>query len=221
MIFINNKYTKTYFRIIEKAKDRDSSLLHYIEKHHIVPRSLGGGNEETNVVELSAREHFICHWLLTKMTTGNAQRKMSYACKMMMQCFGSKQKRFTPKQYETKKKHLNEKLKNRIFTPEWKEKLKGPKTVSQNDRIRRSKLITELNKSRKGEKRNWMKGEKNCFAKEDTKKKIKKHFLEVYGVENPAFVPWTCEFCGKEGKGLAGYKRWHGESCRHKTINTL
>jgi hypothetical protein len=220
MIFINNKYTRTYFRIIESAKIRDNLNLIYTENHHIIPQSLGGENTKENIVTLSAREHFICHWLLTKMTSGMDQRRMTYACKMMMHSSGEKQKRYTPKQYETKKINLNKKLKNRVFTPEWKDKLKGPKQVSQEDRERRSKLMTELNRSRKGEKREWMTGENNVFTKEDTKIKIKKSLLSRYGVENPALVPWVCEFCGKEGKGLSGYKRWHGDACRFK-INTL
>lgn len=53
----------------------------YVENHHIVPRSMGG--EET--VSLSARQHFICHWLLTKMTQGNDRFKMISAFSKM--CF--------------------------------------------------------------------------------------------------------------------------------------
>ena len=48
----------------------------YYEKHHILPKSLGGSNDETNLVKLTAREHFICHWLLVKMyKTGSIERK--------------------------------------------------------------------------------------------------------------------------------------------------
>ena len=63
--FLQNKYTKWYFNIISKAQNRDT--LGYVEKHHIIPKSLGGNNEQTNLVKLTAREHFVCHWLLTKM----------------------------------------------------------------------------------------------------------------------------------------------------------
>lgn len=38
----------------------------YYEKHHIIPHSLNGSDEEKNLVLLTAREHFICHWLLVK-----------------------------------------------------------------------------------------------------------------------------------------------------------
>lgn len=39
----------------------------YTESHHILPKSLGGSDEKTNLVDLTAREHYICHLLLTKM----------------------------------------------------------------------------------------------------------------------------------------------------------
>lgn len=74
MIFINNKYTKVYYSIINSAKIK--SYTGYTENHHIVPKSLGGTNDKNNLVRLSAREHFICHKLLMKMVTGNARYKM-------------------------------------------------------------------------------------------------------------------------------------------------
>jgi hypothetical protein len=40
---------------------------------------LGGSNEKENLVELTAREHFVCHWLLIKMTEGEDRSKMLYA----------------------------------------------------------------------------------------------------------------------------------------------
>ena len=74
MIFIDNKYTRVYYKIIDRAKTRSISC--YTEKHHIIPRSLGGTDAKVNLVALTAREHFICHILLTKMTAGMDKRKM-------------------------------------------------------------------------------------------------------------------------------------------------
>ncbi len=79
MIFIANKYTTTYFSIIEKAKLRVLPNTEYKEIHHIVPRSLGGSNELSNLVDLTYREHRLCHKLLVKMTDGIDKSKMSYA----------------------------------------------------------------------------------------------------------------------------------------------
>lgn len=74
MVFIDNKYTRIYYSIIDKAKSRHVS--NYTEKHHIIPRSLGGSNKKDNLVALTAREHFVCHLLLTRMTQGLHKNKM-------------------------------------------------------------------------------------------------------------------------------------------------
>jgi len=78
---LTNKYSKTYFAITSNAKKRITEG--YTELHHIIPQSMGGSNEKDNLVELTAREHFICHWLLVKMTEGDGRSKMLYALKGM------------------------------------------------------------------------------------------------------------------------------------------
>jgi hypothetical protein len=57
-------YLKIYNQIIERAKHR--ILEGYSEKHHIIPRCMGGDNKKSNIVRLTAREHYICHWLLAE-----------------------------------------------------------------------------------------------------------------------------------------------------------
>lgn len=56
-----------YKRLIRKAKSRQ--LIGYSEKHHIIPECLGGSNKSYNKVKLTAREHFIAHLLLWKIST--------------------------------------------------------------------------------------------------------------------------------------------------------
>jgi len=76
-----NKYTKWYNQITDRARNR--TMEGYTERHHIKPRSLSGTDDVDNLVELTAREHFICHWLLVKMTTGEDHYKMLNALRMM------------------------------------------------------------------------------------------------------------------------------------------
>jgi hypothetical protein len=78
MLFIDNKYTRTYYQIIARAKSRIKPDC-YTERHHIIPKSIGGTNDSENLVFLTAREHFICHKLLPKMVTGHAYYKMREA----------------------------------------------------------------------------------------------------------------------------------------------
>lgn len=79
-MFIDNKYTQLYYKIIEKAKSKNYDVF---EKHHIIPKSLGGSNKKDNLVKLSLKEHFICHRLLVKMTKEKHQEKMIKALYLM------------------------------------------------------------------------------------------------------------------------------------------
>jgi len=80
-MFLNNKYKTWHDNIITKAKNR--TLIGYKEVHHILPRCLGGKDNQENLVELTAREHFIVHMLLCKFTKGQARIKMLYAFNFM------------------------------------------------------------------------------------------------------------------------------------------
>lgn len=78
-----SKYQTWYDQIIERAIERELDC--YSEWHHILPRSLDGGDEGSNLVQLTYREHFLVHWLLTKLYTGKGRRSMQYA----LQCMGT------------------------------------------------------------------------------------------------------------------------------------
>jgi hypothetical protein len=78
-MFTDKFYSKVYFSTIEKAKQRGWKKARGRERHHIIPQSLGGSNDKSNLVYLSCREHFLCHWLLVKMTAGDNYHKMRYA----------------------------------------------------------------------------------------------------------------------------------------------
>jgi hypothetical protein len=64
-MFKENKYSKIYYKIIEIAKNREFDG--YSEIHHIIPKCLGGNDSKENLIKLKAREHYICHLLLSKM----------------------------------------------------------------------------------------------------------------------------------------------------------
>lgn len=105
-IFNNSKYTKWYMNIIDFAKNRNIDV--YTENHHIIPKSLGGDNSNENLVRLNAREHYICHLLLTKMTNGINKRKMLFALWRMMHGNKSqKRHKINSKQYEIIKSNMS------------------------------------------------------------------------------------------------------------------
>ena len=100
-------HLERYNKFIDSLKGQ--SIDGYFEKHHIIPRSFGGSNNKDNLIELTARQHFIAHWMLWKAYGG----KMMQAFHMMLHGKGknSKQKRYTKinsKTYEILMKESSE-----------------------------------------------------------------------------------------------------------------
>jgi len=64
-------YQKHYEKIINRGKSR--TLEGYKERHHIIPRCMGGSDEVENLVDLTPEEHFVCHQLLVKIFPNNSK----------------------------------------------------------------------------------------------------------------------------------------------------
>ena len=195
-MFNNSKYTKIYHSIISNAQQRN--VDGYVEKHHIVPRSLGGSDDVTNLVRLTAREHFICHWLLTKMLDNTHSKwKMINALGLMLWIENDNQQRYkvNSRLYEQlKKKHSEYKswavsgerngMYGRNHTEEAKEAIRQKNTGStltaeQKEKVRQAKIgqkrkpftqdhIEKIRAASTGEN-NSMYGRKQS---EETKRKI-------------------------------------------------
>ena len=63
-------YSKQYELLIKNRVDNPIVNGEYTEKHHILPKSMGGSNGKHNIVSLTAREHFVAHKLLYKIHGG-------------------------------------------------------------------------------------------------------------------------------------------------------
>ena len=170
-MYLQNKYSKYYYSIISNAKSRTLSPETYVERHHIIPKSLGGNNSKDNLVRLTAREHFVCHLLLPKMTTGQEQIKMFHAAWRMC-CKGKSSKhdyKITSTIYEKLKSQRAEYLKtltgplnpnygrktgrtSEDFTPEWREKIslsRRGKSSWNKDIPRTDEVISKISATRK------------------------------------------------------------------------
>lgn len=98
-------YQKIHDKIIERAKNR--KLEGYVERHHIIPKCMNGTNEPNNLVELTAREHFLIHWLLHEMYPDNTDLKYAF---WSMCRSSNNQQRYTPSSriYEYAKQQMLE-----------------------------------------------------------------------------------------------------------------
>jgi hypothetical protein len=115
-----------YQKFIESRKNRIIPENVYTEKHHIIPKSLGGNNFPDNLITLTAREHFIAHLILWKaygepmtiafwMMQHRCIKTCKHSCKI------------TSRQYEVLKKDFSEKIsetnRSRFCTEETKKKI--------------------------------------------------------------------------------------------------
>lgn len=73
-------YQRHYERLIERARHR--SLDIYVEVHHVVPRCMGGSDDDRNLVRLTPEEHFVAHQLLHKIHPKVA--KLAYSLIVML-----------------------------------------------------------------------------------------------------------------------------------------
>lgn len=117
---LENKYRKWYFEIINGARINPPTDT-YTEVHHIVPRCLKGSDESDNLVRLTARQHFICHLLLTKMFKYKSREyyKMIHAFCMVSWCSLPTAQRYTSRSYNTEKKAYAEYMRSKMLGSRW------------------------------------------------------------------------------------------------------
>lgn len=230
MIFIDNKYTRWYFNIVNKAKLRTLPTDTYTEKHHIIPKSLDGDNSIDNLVRLLAREHFICHLLLIKMTEGKAKRSMAYAAWQMTNISNRDRYAPTSKMYEFLRKQLSNTYKGVPKSEEQKRKQsaimkgrKGTPCTEKNKKLAslRFKGISKtyasfLNKKHTEEtkkKQSEIKQGKNnpMYGRTQSAETIARISLKQKGIPKPKFI---CQHCGKIIGGKSNYIRYHGTNCQ-------
>lgn len=57
----------SYERFIEKYKSQKLDNMVYKERHHIIPKHIGGSNNEDNIILLTYRQHILAHLLLYRV----------------------------------------------------------------------------------------------------------------------------------------------------------
>lgn len=226
--FLQNKYSKWYANIIANAVSRD--LSDYVEKHHIIPKSLGGSNSKENIASLTAREHFICHWLLTKMVINTDHKyKMwnAFSCMLYRERPGQERYKVNSKTFEIikragaviKSKKFSGKNNpmygirgeaHHAFGKTWTDEHRKNASESHKGQIRTLESRLKQSESTKGRKQTEEHIAKRIkfgrLQKEESKNKIRQSILSM--------PKHTCEHCGfTTTKG--NYKRWHGVNCKH------
>jgi len=122
-IFVNNKYKRWYISIIENRVN--NMPQEYFERHHIVPKCIRKdlSKNPNNIIKLTAKEHFICHLLLTKFTIGKYKSKMCAALLSMIRVNPYQNRKFTSGYYELVRKTYKTSAIGRTHTEETKKKI--------------------------------------------------------------------------------------------------
>lgn len=212
-------YQKIYNQLVENAKSR-TDVLGYTEKHHIIPRALGGSDDYFNIVVFTAREHFIAHLLLAKIYGG----PMWHAAHMM-----SNMAKYSNRKYaivrEEHSKQISVSLSGRTVSHITRKKISENKERSANI----SKSLKGRPKSddhKEAYRQSRLAGD-NWAVSDDHKKKIsdsmrgsgnpmwgKTHSEESRKIISEANKQQTtCPHCGTTG-GISIMKRWHYDNCK-------
>ncbi len=183
-----------------------------MEKHHIVPRCLGGSDDPSNIAVLTAREHYIAHQILVKLYPGNVG--LIFGARLM-----------------TVNVNNSGRVNNRLY--EWL-KVKAAEASSQvnKGRIHSQATKEKLSSIRKG-RQPWNHGvpsteEANRKRSETQKARFatQEHHLKgkpahnkgkpspKKGVSSGPKEVFSCEVCGKQVGGASNYKRWHSTNCK-------
>ena len=218
--FKNNKYKKLYCNIIEKSINENQNYdSNTYEKHHILPKSLGG----TIMVNLTFREHYICHLLLTKFTAGSDKMKMCFALHTFFHFDHHRKLNLsqTSKLYESHKKLFNE-MKNLQYQNKDQHNLNKDIFI-----FKHRKTNETFTGNRKQFKLYSGLTDQEIYNLITSKNKIRyckdwgvyMQSLQMFSFELPfnkftgKIALKTCEHCGKS-VDARNFMRWHGNNCK-------
>jgi len=192
-------YAKHYSALIERARVREAPS-DYTEKHHILPKCLGGTDHSDNLVVLTAEEHFVAHQLLTKLHP--TSKGILYAAFAM----GNKNN----KKYAWLRKRYADKLTG-VKRPEHSKALSGSNNFmygrTHTDEVKRK--LAECGKLKAGEA-NGMFGKTHTI---EVRLKLASLMRGNRNTNGLTYPKKTCPHCGAEGGG-GNMKRYHFESCK-------
>jgi hypothetical protein len=118
---------------MDKAKTRQP-ISGYVEKHHIIPHSMGGKKQKNNLVVLTAREHFVAHCLLARCVGENYKEKMWIAVWMMQVNPSTKERYKNSRLIAIAKEKMAKATQTRMLGRKW-----GPMSEETKNKLRKAR----------------------------------------------------------------------------------
>ena len=210
-------YKNIYTQLIERSRT-EKRVKHqgiYYEEHHIVPKCLGGTNDPENLVLFTAREHFIAHWLLTKIYPNEPSIIFAFTSFSMKlhgatNHTGKLDEYSTSKNYEYARRKVVDLLTGKPLPETTKQSLRGTTYINNGTENKRIK-VAELQKYLET---GWIKGRKKFKRKSPTQETRNKISLSNTGrkqsesqKEKLRQYNKRCPHCwvSKDGKSLQVY----------------
>lgn len=187
------KYQEIYNNLINRALCRISEG--YVEKHHIVPRCLGGTDAKENIVSLYPEEHYLAHQLLVKIHPTNVH----LANAAMIMTIHNTEARMNNKLFGWLRKKASELAKGVPKSEETKAKMRKPKSAEHRANISKAQRANGGNGPAK--------------HKEESKNKTRAS-MKLKPRANR-----VCPHCKKEG-GFLSMSRWHFDNCKEKYVTS-
>lgn len=218
-------YQKIYNDLIENAKSKNRKKYkgQYYERHHIVPKCIGGLDNKENLILLTAREHFVAHKLLVEIYPNNNSLIYSYNYMSVMSNCHERDYKISNREYKWLREKLSSIMSNRIVSVQTKEKISKSRcniTVSQEtkDKIRKTLTGRKLPESVKINMSNKIisdsfrskisKIHKGKIVSEESKKKMSDSWKNREQL--------ICPHCGKKSAMKANMYRLHLDNCKFK-----
>lgn len=212
-------YMKLYNTLIEtsKSKNRIKHNDEYFENHHILPKCLGGSDDKSNLVLLTAKEHYIAHYILTKIHPNNVS--IISAFWFMCNATSENQQRIkvNSRTYSKAKQLLS-----KIRSENWK----GENNPNNwNDRSGENNGMYGVHrygeenpfygkKHTEESKRKQSEAKIGKYVSEETKQKLK----EVWNKRKETEI--VCPHCNKTSVHPGIMKRYHFDNCKFKVIDS-
>jgi hypothetical protein len=228
---ISLHYLNRYIKFISSIKNTDNTSI--TEKHHILPKSMGGLDHPGNLIDLTPRQHYLAHWMLWK----------AYKSKQMTATFFSMNNRVNPycqrnfipnsriyqKVREDFLKEISDSTSLLWQDPEYRRKHQVTNSSIKTRQLRSEKArelwknLEYREKITLSRKKAWAegrihrdhskcgnKGELNVAKRPEVRFKNtgKNHYSFREG-----FVRPTCPHCGLTSTPV-NIKRWHGDKCK-------